>query len=326
VRISKERLLSDAEATGFRTEMLEKAILLLHLLEVLFHHPFLKDRLVLKGGTALNLFLFELPRLSLDLDLNYVGSPKLEVMRAERPKVEEAIRAVCEREGFRIRRQPFIDEHAGGKWSLRYESALGTGGNLEIDLNYMFRVPLWPLVARDSYAIGTTQARGIPVLDLHELIAGKLAALLSRKASRDLFDVHFFLKSMNLDVKRLRLAFIVYGGMNRRNWRMVNIHDVDFQEKELRDRLLPLVRKESMDSTVTVQHWATRLMEECRKMLGCVLPFTDAEMEFLKRLLDYGEIEPTLLTQDELLGERIRQHPMLQWKALNVRQYKGRTT
>ncbi len=127
MRISKERLLSDAEATGFRTEMLEKAILLLHLLEVLFHHPFLKDRLALKGGTALNLFLFELPRLSLDLDLNYVGSPKLEVMRAERPKVEEAIRAVCEREGFRIRRQPFMDEHAGGKWSLRYESALGTG-------------------------------------------------------------------------------------------------------------------------------------------------------------------------------------------------------
>ena len=57
-----------------------------------------------------------------------------------------------------------------------------------------------------------------------------------------------------------------------------------------------------------------------------MLPFTDTEMEFLKRLLDYGEIEPTLLTQDELLGERIRQHPMLQWKALNVRQYKGRTT
>ena len=34
--ISKERLLSEAEATGFRTEMLEKAILLLHLLEALF--------------------------------------------------------------------------------------------------------------------------------------------------------------------------------------------------------------------------------------------------------------------------------------------------
>ncbi len=326
MRMSKERLLSEAEATGFRTEMLEKAILLLHLLEALFHHPFLKDRLALKGGTALNLFLFELPRLSLDLDLNYVGSPGIEVMREERPKIEEAIRTVCEREGLSIRRQPSKNEHGGGKWSLRYESALGTGGNLEIDLNYVFRVPLWPLVARDSYSIGTTQACGIPMLDLHELIAGKLAALLSRKASRDLFDVHFFLRSTDLDAKRLRLAFIVYGGMNRRDWRMVNIQDVDFQEKELKDRLLPLVRKKSTDSSETVQRWAIRLVEECQEMLGCVLPFTDAEMEFLTRLLDYGEIEPALLTQDEPLGERIRQHPMLRWKALNVRQYKGRTT
>ena len=36
-------------------------------------HPFLKERLVLKGGTALNLFFFDLPRLSVDIDLNYIG-------------------------------------------------------------------------------------------------------------------------------------------------------------------------------------------------------------------------------------------------------------
>jgi predicted nucleotidyltransferase component of viral defense system len=314
-------LLSEAEATGFRTEMLEKAILLLHLLEALFRHPFLKDRLALKGGSALNLFLFDLPRLSIDLDFNYVGSSKLEVMRAERSKVEEAIRAVCEREGFTIRRRPSADEHAGGKWSLRYESALGTGGDLEIDLNYMFRIPLWPLVAQDSCSIGMTQACGIPILDLHELAAGKLAALLSRKASRDLFDVHFLLTSADLGRERLRLAFVVYGAMNRRDWREISVHDVDFQEKELRNQLLPLLRREFMD--VDVQAWATHLVEECQEMLGCVLPFTDGEMEFLSRLLDYGEIEPTLLTRDEALAGRIRQHPMLQWKALNVRQYKG---
>jgi hypothetical protein len=74
----------------------------------------------LKGGTALNLFRFEVPRLSVDIDLNYVGAVDRETMLAERPKVEEAIRAVCAREGFAIRRLP--QEHAGGKWTLRYES------------------------------------------------------------------------------------------------------------------------------------------------------------------------------------------------------------
>jgi len=323
VRISKEGLLSAAEATGFRPEMLEKAMLLLRLLEALFRHPFLKNRLVLKGGTALNLFLADLPRLSIDLDLNYVGSPKREVMRAERPKVEEAIRAVCEREGFTIRRLPSEEEHAGGKWSLRYESALGTGGNLAVDLNYMYRVPLWPPGTRDSQTLGTVQSLGIPVLDLHELAAGKLVALLSRKASRDLFDVHLLLTSLELNRERLRLAFVVYGAMSRRNWREVRVQDVDFQEKDLKDQLLPLLRRNFVDSVGDIRSWASRIVEECQEKLACVLPFTGAEMEFLDRLLDHGEIEPWLLTRDKALVERIRRHPMLRWKALNVRGYKG---
>ena len=72
MRISKERLSSEAEGTGFRAEVLEKVIHLLNLLETLHKHPFLKNRLALKGGTALNLFLFDVPRLSVDIDLNYV--------------------------------------------------------------------------------------------------------------------------------------------------------------------------------------------------------------------------------------------------------------
>jgi len=63
VNISREALLVEAEATGFRAEILEKAIHLIHLLEGFRSHPFLKDRLALKGGTALNLFVFDLPRL-----------------------------------------------------------------------------------------------------------------------------------------------------------------------------------------------------------------------------------------------------------------------
>lgn len=59
--------------TGFRTEILEKAVHLLHLLQTINSHPFLRCKLVLKGGTALNLFLFNVPRLSGDIDLNYVG-------------------------------------------------------------------------------------------------------------------------------------------------------------------------------------------------------------------------------------------------------------
>ena len=87
MKVSKEKLLQESEASGFRLEIVEKVFHLLHLLESLFSHPFLKGRLALKGGTALNLFLFDLPRLSIDIDLNYIGGIPLNIMLEERPKV-----------------------------------------------------------------------------------------------------------------------------------------------------------------------------------------------------------------------------------------------
>ena len=63
MRLSRERLQREAKATGFRVEILEKVARLLDLLDGFDRHPYLKERLVLKGGTALNLFVFDVPRL-----------------------------------------------------------------------------------------------------------------------------------------------------------------------------------------------------------------------------------------------------------------------
>lgn len=98
MRISREKLTSESQATGFRSEVLEKAIHLLNLLEGFNRHLFLKGRWALKGGTALNLFLFDVQRLSVDIDLNYIGAVDRETMTAERPKFEQAMQAVCSRE------------------------------------------------------------------------------------------------------------------------------------------------------------------------------------------------------------------------------------
>ena len=66
-----------AATLGFRADSLEKGLRLLSLLEAVRSHPFLGSRVALQGGTALNLFLFDLPRLSIDMDLNYVGTADL---------------------------------------------------------------------------------------------------------------------------------------------------------------------------------------------------------------------------------------------------------
>jgi hypothetical protein len=243
-------------------------------------------------------------------------------MLAERPQVEEAINAVCDREGFGVRRIP--SEHAGGKWHLRYESDIATGGNLQLDLNYIFRVPLWPITVQDSCAVGSYVSVQFPLLDLHELAAGKLAALMARHASRDLFDSHQLLMGHQLDRDQLRLGFVVYGALNRKDWRTVSAADVNFKARELQDQLLPLLRADFLEGIEDTARWAARLVEECRGALSVVLPLADSEKEFLDRLLDHGEVEPALITGDDGLRDRIAAHPGLQWKAQNVRQFIGK--
>jgi hypothetical protein len=207
---------------------------------------------------------------------------------------------------------------------LQYGSGLGQSGNLAVDLNFMFRIPLWPVKSLDSRQVGSYQTKDIQVLDIHELAAGKLAALLARHQARDLFDAHRLLHHTELHSELLRLGFVVYGAMNRRDWRTVSTRDVDFEIRELEQQLLPLLRIDLSWDQVEPGEYGRQLVEECRKKFDAVLPFYDPEKEFLDLVLDEGEIEPSLLTPDKDLQERIERHPLLEWKALNVRKHKGK--
>ncbi len=321
MKFSSSEIMPVAESTGFRAEMVEKVLHLLNLLGALNSHPFLKGKWVLKGGTALNMFMLDLPRLSVDIDLNYIGKLDREEMLMDRPKLEQAAQAVFSREGLTTKRVP--DEHAGGKWRLSYQSFTGQSGNLEVDLNFMFRQPLWDIQLADSQPFGDFQAKSIPVLDLHELAAGKLAALLARGQARDLFDCHRILNMDYLERDRLRIAFVVYGGMNRKDWRTVSIEDVDFNPAELTRLLTPTLDARAIQEQGSPAEFGACLVRECREGLSMVLPFNDAERQFLDLLLDRGEIDSTILTADKALQKCIQQQPLLEWKALNVRQYKG---
>ena len=318
MRISPESLVAEAGATGFRADVLEKAAHLLGLLKAIRSHPLLGGKLALKGGTALNLFVFNVPRLSVDIDLNYVGAQSREAMLQERPRIEGAMQAVFSREDFEVRRMP--EEHAGGKWSLRYATASGQSGGIDVDLNYMYRVPLWPVTTMDSHSLGSWRATGIPVVDIHELAAGKLTALLARQKARDLFDSRLIFSIEGLDFERLRTAFVVYGAMNRKDWRMVSAEDVSFDPRELSGQLLPALRTGGIQG-IEAASYGGMLVNECREALSALLLFNDAERAFLDLLLDEGKIDASILTSDKTLQERIQVQPLLEWKAQNVRRH-----
>ena len=65
---------------GFVRDTFEKVLRLTEVLRFIYSDEILSKHLVLKGGTAINLALFDLPRLSVDIDLDYVPNSNKEVM------------------------------------------------------------------------------------------------------------------------------------------------------------------------------------------------------------------------------------------------------
>jgi hypothetical protein len=118
MNLTPQAMAKEVAATGLGAAPLEKVFRLMALFDALNSHPFLKTRIALKGGTALNLFHYEVPRLSVDIDLNYIGTVDRETMLAERPKVDQAVQAVCSREGLAVQRVPV--DRSGGKWRLTF--------------------------------------------------------------------------------------------------------------------------------------------------------------------------------------------------------------
>ena len=224
------------QQTGFDPLYIEKVLRLLGILRAFFTHPALKDKYVLKGGTALNLFYFDLPRLSVDIDLNYLGLDR-ETMLKERAEHEKILSDILTGSGYALKRVP--EEHAGGKWRLRYESFTGITQNIELDVNYMHRVSLMPICRRTSLPLGSFFVQDIPVSDIHELAAGKLCALIARCKPRDLFDACRLLNDGNLDVPTLRRCFIVYAAFNKMDFSAVTgLGELPFTAQQFRQELM----------------------------------------------------------------------------------------
>lgn len=317
MKASRQQIVEYAKQANFRPEIVEKVVHLIELLGALDSHQDLRGMWVLKGGTALNLFWYQLPRLSVDIDLNMVGIADLAELTEAKPRLLAAAKAVFSRAGYTIAHEP--TQHAGGKWVLRYPGAFTQNSNLEVDMNFQLRVPLWQPGIRDSVTVAGLSAEKIRVLDLHEIAGGKLAALLSRTLARDVFDSVALLEDQTLEDEKLRIAFVVYGAMSKVDWRQVRAEVVKADRREFANSLVPVLHSNGPSVFGTCDD----MVQRARAGLDRVLPLRAHEIQFLDAILDRGTIEPELLTTDADLQQRIASHPALRWKAMNVRKHRG---
>jgi len=142
----------------------------------------------LKGGTAINLFVTDMPRLSVDLDLVFVDH------RASRHEAISSIASTLADIGTQLGRRGLdaevIPSGTGeeSKLFIRRERIL-----VKVEVNQVFRGTIMPpetreMVesARNLFATGMT----VRALAEPELYGSKLVAAMDRQHPRDLFDVH----------------------------------------------------------------------------------------------------------------------------------------
>lgn len=311
--LSRETLEQIASATAFRHEVLETVAYLLAILDAINQDEFLAPRLVLKGGTALNLFYFNLPRLSVDIDLNYIGSSDRRVMESERAEIESNLFGILRR----LKLDPALsksEDHACRCYVASYQSHFSGRGSVKVDINYLHRVTLWPVERMPSISLGHLQVVDVPVLCKYELAAGKIVALMMRQAGRDLFDVARLSNIIDSTDPDLRLAYVIYAAKQPKNWTDVSLDSLRYDGADLAKKLFPVLQADAVSAINMPQQYIDGLLQDCAKFLSPLFPLTGSEVEFVDRLRA-GVIDASLITNDPVKISLIKQDPALLWRA-----------
>ena len=192
---------------------------------------FVDDTFALKGGTAINLFIRDMPRLSVDLDLVF---PNHSLPRDEAlARINEAIRQSAERLKARGFQTHVLATADAGETKLLVRRA---GIEVKVEVNFVMRGTVYPVrtmaltpLARDTLLADLE----IPVVSLEDVYGGKLVAAMDRQHPRDLFDVMQLFTHEGITAG-IRRAFVVYLASHNRPVHEVlfpAMHDID-QEYE----------------------------------------------------------------------------------------------
>lgn len=298
-----------AKEFGFVRDAFEKVCRLADILLFMENDPILSDSLALKGGTAINLTIFDLPRLSVDIDMDFSKNVSREIMLQEREQIKDHICKYMAALGYNL--SPKSKQyHALDSFVYEYVNTGGMKDNLKIEINYMLRCHIFPVSRR---AVGLPwDDKELTVLSVHpmEIFSAKAVALLNRSAARDLYDMFNLQRYGLFDESQegmFKKCIIFYSAIASET---VPEH-FDFEgigkisAQKIKTDLTPVLRKaEKFDLSV-----AQKQVEDYLR--GLLLP--EGDFSFWAAFAK-GEYKPELLFGDAKILSRIAGHPMALWK------------
>lgn len=299
-----------AEELGFVRDTLEKVTRLADVLEYLNTNPILKESLALKGGTAINLTIFNLPRLSVDIDMDYLVNNSREEMLEQRMLINSTIDRYMVSQGY-TKNEKTKNPHSLDSWVYDYIGASGNRDNIKIEINYSLRAHVLQAEERPIITEHFLSEYRVKTLASIEIYGSKINALLSRAAARDLYDARNMIYYKLFDESEktlLRKTVVFYAAISAKVInKTFDTSAIDsITKQKIKTDLLPVIKRKDDFELETAKKMVKAYIAE-------LMVLTEAEKEFLDRF-ENCEYIPELLFEDERTLERIKNHPMALWK------------
>lgn len=299
-----------AEELGFVRDTLEKVTRLADVLEYLNTNPILKESLALKGGTAINLTIFNLPRLSVDIDMDYLVNNSREEMLEQRMLINSTIDRYMVSQGY-TKNEKTKNPHSLDSWVYDYIGASGNRDNIKIEINYSLRAHVLQAEERPIITEHFLSDYRVKTLASIEIYGSKINALLSRAAARDLYDARNMIHYKLFDESEetlLRKTVVFYAAISAKVInKTFDTSAIDsITKQKIKTDLLPVIKRKDDFELETAKKMVKAYIAE-------LMVLTEAEKEFLDRF-ENCEYIPELLFEDERTLERIKNHPMALWK------------
>ena len=165
------------------------------------------ERVALKGGTAINLFIENMPRMSVDIDLVYLPLAGRDQALTEIDAIMRGIQA-------RIQSKPrmFVTMKLTQTNIPKQLRVVQEDTAIKIEINLVLRGSVFDTVRMrvcEKAEEVFQKSASVAVLSFEEVYAGKFCAALDRQHPRDLFDVKGFLQKHTF-TEKLKKAFLVY--------------------------------------------------------------------------------------------------------------------
>ena len=314
MRFDRMTLGRQAKKLGFVRDTFEKVSRLADVLSFIEQDSTLSNSLALKGGTAINLTIFDLPRLSVDIDLDFAENLPRDEMLEKRKSISEHIRKYMTAGGYSLsdRSKSF---HALDSFVYDYQNAGSMRDNLKIEINYMLRCHILNVSRRTVNLPWFGEKLTVLSVAPMEIFASKIVALMNRAAPRDLYDFHNMLQFGLFDESEqelLRKCVVYYSAISSKEIPTSFSFDAiqAITQNRIKTDLLPVLRNSVFFDVRAAQ-------QKCAAYLTELLVLTDREREFLHLFKD-KQYCPEYLFEDNRILSRISQHPMALWKCSHI--------